>query len=96
MANFNEIIRLSFIGNIEGTVSQTNYQWLMFYPCLYFFAMLDAFKEAGGGKNPYSYPSFVSSAFLVTVGIMYSAHVRLFGILLGQYGFQCFVLFLGC
>ncbi len=50
MANFNEIIRLSFIGNIEGTVSQTNYQWLMFYPCLYFFAMWDAFKEAGGGK----------------------------------------------
>lgn len=39
MANFNEAIRLSFIGNIEGAVSQANDQWLMFYPCLYFFAM---------------------------------------------------------
>lgn len=87
MANFNEIIRLSFIGNIEGAVSQANYQWLMFYPCLYFFAMWDAFKEAGGGKKPYSYLPFVSSAFFVTVGIMYSGHARFFGILLGSVWF---------
>ncbi|WP_144553235.1 hypothetical protein [Bacillus sp. X1(2014)] len=87
MANFNEIIRLSFIGNIEGAVSQANYQWLMFYPCLYFFAMWDAFKDAGGGKLPYSYFAFVSSAFLVTVGIMYSTQVKVFGVLLGSVWF---------
>lgn len=87
MANFNEIIRLSFIGNIESAISQANYQWLMFYPCLYFFAMWDAFKEAGGGKKPYSYLPFISSALLVTVGIMYSTHAKVFGILLGAVWF---------
>ncbi len=87
MANFNEIIRMSFIGDIEGAVSQTDYQWLMFYPCLYFFAMWDAFKDAGGGKNPYSYLPFFCSAFLVTVGIMYSAQAKVFGILLGSVWF---------
>lgn len=87
MANFNEIIRMSFIGDIEGAVSQTDYQWLMFYPCLYFFAMWDAFKDAGGGKKPYSYLPFVCSAFLVTVGIMYSAQAKVFGILLGSVWF---------
>ncbi|PFG07699.1 hypothetical protein [Bacillus sp. es.034] len=90
MANFNEIIRLSFIGNIEDAVSHTNYQWLMFYPCLYFFAMWDAFKDAGGGEKPYSYLPFVSSALLVTVGIMYSAQAKIFGILLGSVWFPMF------
>lgn len=87
MANFNEAIRLSFIGNIEGAVSQANYQWLMFYPCLYFFAMWDAFKDAGGGKQPYSYLPFVSSAFFVTVGTIYSAQTKVFGVLLGAVWF---------
>jgi hypothetical protein len=87
MANFNEIIRLSFMGNTEDAVAHTNYQWLMFYPCLYFFAMWDGFKDAGGGKKPYSYLPFVSSAFLVTVGIMYSAQAKVFGILLGTVWF---------
>ena len=36
-AKFNEIIILSFHGDIENAIVQTNYQWLMFYPCLYFF-----------------------------------------------------------
>jgi hypothetical protein len=87
MANFNEIIRLSFIGNIEGAIAETNYSWLMFYPCLYFFAMWDAFKGAGGGREPYSYLPFVSSAYLVTVGIMYSAEAKIFGVLLGSVWF---------
>jgi hypothetical protein len=36
-ANFNEIIQLSFMGQIDAAIVQTNFQWLMFYPCLYFF-----------------------------------------------------------
>jgi hypothetical protein len=86
-ANFNEVIRLSFMGQIDAAISQTNYQWLMFYPCLYFFAMYDAFKDAGGGKEPFSYLPFVSSAFLVTVGVMYSTKAKVFGILLGTVWF---------
>lgn len=49
--NFNTIIVLSFNGKTLEAVEQTNYLWLMFYPCLYFFAMWDAFRDAGGGKK---------------------------------------------
>ncbi|MDI3091945.1 hypothetical protein QJ133_12515 [Priestia megaterium] len=86
-SHFNEIIRLSFIGEIEDSITQTNYQWLMFYPCIYFFAMWDAFKDAGGGKEPYSYLPFVFSACFVTLGIMYSTNIKLFGIILGTLWF---------
>jgi TM2 domain-containing membrane protein YozV len=82
-ANFNEVIRLSFIGQIDDAITRTNYKWMMFYPCLYFLAMWDAFRDAGGGKEPYAYLPFVFSAYFVTVGLMYSEHVKVFGILLG-------------
>lgn len=82
-ANFNEIIRLSFQGEIERAIDLADYQWLMFYPCLYFFAMWDAYKDAGGGKDKYSFLPFVISAYFVTVGCMYSSHFRLFGVLFG-------------
>ncbi|SEI04193.1 hypothetical protein SAMN05192559_10855 [Halobacillus karajensis] len=53
-SNFNEVIYLSFHGRIEEAIVQTDYQWLMFYPCLYMFAVWDAHKDAGGGKEPFS------------------------------------------
>ena len=46
-SHFNELILFSFNGDIEKAVEHTEYQWLMFYPCVYFFAMWDAFKDAG-------------------------------------------------
>jgi hypothetical protein len=42
LSNFNKAIILSFQGDILSAIKITNYQWLMFYPCLYFFAMWDA------------------------------------------------------
>ncbi|MCM2535368.1 hypothetical protein NDK43_27295 [Neobacillus pocheonensis] len=86
-SHFNELILLSFNGQIEKAIDYTEYQWLMFYPCVYFFAMWDAYKDAGGGKEPYAYLPFVLSAFFVTVGLMYSARVKLFGIALGTVWF---------
>lgn len=86
-SHFNELIMLSFNGEIENAIDHTKYQWLMFYPCVYFFAMWDAFKDAGGGKEPYSFLPFVLSAYFVTVGLMYSAKVKIFGILLGTVWF---------
>ncbi|QKY69375.1 hypothetical protein [Lentibacillus sp. CBA3610] len=83
LGNFNEVIILSFQGNVEMAVEQANYQWLMFYPCLYFFAMWDAYKDAGGGKEPFSFLPFVFSAYFVTVGTIYSSKITLFGQLLG-------------
>lgn len=54
----------------------------MFYPCLYLFAMRDAFKDAGGGKDSFSFLPFVFSVYFVTVGCIYSSNF-LFGVLLG-------------
>ncbi|MED4074590.1 hypothetical protein P4602_25575, partial [Priestia endophytica] len=51
--------------------------------CLYFFAMWDAFKDAGGGKERYSFLPFVFGAYFVTVGLIYSSNLRIFGWLLG-------------
>jgi hypothetical protein len=82
-ANFNAIILYSFNGDINRAYQDANYLWLMFYPCLYFFAMWDAFKDAGGGKTPYSYLPFVSCAYFVTVGLMLAGKIKLFGFLLG-------------
>lgn len=84
--NFNEAIRLSFIGEIDLAFQTIDYQWLMFYPCLYFFAMWDAFKHAGGGKAPYSFLPFVFSAYSVTIGLMVSSKIKI-GILLGPIWF---------
>ncbi|WP_066073665.1 hypothetical protein [Neobacillus soli] len=87
LANFNEVIILSFQGNIEKAILQADYQWLMFYPCLYFFAMWDAYKDAGGGKDRFSFLPFVFSAYFVTVGCIYSSNLKLFGVLLGPVWF---------
>jgi hypothetical protein len=81
--NFNTIIISSFQGDIKKAIEQADYQWLMFYPCLYFFAMWDAFKDAGGGKGKHSYLPFVFSAYFVTVGCIYSSKLTIFGILFG-------------
>ncbi|RTQ94900.1 hypothetical protein [Lysinibacillus telephonicus] len=82
-ANLNIAILLSFQGDIFSSIKETNYQWLMFYPCLYFFSMWDAFKDAGGGKSPFSFLPFVFAAYLVTIGIIYSAKITIFGVLFG-------------
>jgi len=53
----------------------------MFYPCLYFFATWDAWKDAEGGKEKYSFRPFVFTAYSVTVGCIYSSSFRTFGLL---------------
>ncbi len=82
-SHFNEAIRLSFLGRTDEAARIIDIGWLMFYPCLYFFSMWDAFKDAGGGQTPYSFLPFVVSAYFVTVGLMYSAHVTIGGVFFG-------------
>ena len=82
-SNFNQIILLSFHGEISGAIKHANYQWLMFYPCLYFFSMWDAIKDAGGGKDPISSLPYSFAAFFVTVGLIISPKLVIFGVLLG-------------
>jgi hypothetical protein len=82
-SNFNDVIILSFHGEIEKAIEQTNYHWLMFYPCLYFFAIWDAYNDAIGKKESLAFLPFVFSAYLVTVGLIYSATFKVYGMLLG-------------
>ncbi|WP_461610950.1 hypothetical protein [Cytobacillus kochii] len=83
MGNFNEIIMLSFQGKVHEAAEVANYGWLMFYPCLYFFAIWDAYKDAGGEGSKYSFLPFVFCAYFVTVGLMYSTEVSIFGVFFG-------------
>lgn len=82
-ANFNQVILLSFHGEIVDAIKYADYRWLMFYPCLYFFSIWDSVKDAGGGKDPYSFLPYVFAAFFVTVGLIFSSNFTIFGVLLG-------------
>lgn len=62
-SNFNLAIMYSFTGEINKAIEITDFQWLMFYPCLYMFAMWDAYREANGKINSFSYIPFVVGAF---------------------------------
>ncbi|WP_117149517.1 hypothetical protein [Paraliobacillus zengyii] len=82
-ANFNQIIIRSFNGQIGEAIAETNYQWLMFYPCLYFFAIWDGFQNAEGNKSPLAFLPFVFSAYFVTVGLIYSPYFKINDTLIG-------------
>jgi hypothetical protein len=82
-ARLNLAIMYSFKGDIHSAISQTNYQWLMFYPCVYMFGIWDAYKDAGGGQSPNAPLPFVFCAFIGTVGLMYSDSLRISDRLLG-------------
>jgi hypothetical protein len=81
-SNLNEVIILSFQGNVIGSTERTNYQWLMFYPCVYMFAIWDAYRDASEDLNPFSYIPFVCAAYFATLGLIYSSG-HIFGYLLG-------------
>ncbi|SEQ49898.1 hypothetical protein [Piscibacillus halophilus] len=82
-SKFNQAILYSFIGEIDKAIHVVDYQWLMFYPCIYFFGIWDAYKHADGKNPPYEFLPFVFSAFFVTVGLMYSYRAEILGYILG-------------
>lgn len=71
-SNLNEVIISSFHGEFEKAINQTDYQWLMFYPCIYMFGIWDAYKDAGGGTTPFAVVPFAFGAFFGTIGIIFS------------------------
>lgn len=82
LSNFNLAIIYSFTGEIQKAIDVTNFQWLMFYPCLYMFAMWDAYRDAEGEINQYSYIPFVFGAFFITIGLIFSTK-QIMGVVLG-------------
>lgn len=79
----NIIIMHSFVGEMTHAINEANFLWVMFYPCLYLFAIWDAYRDVGGGIYPYLYIPFVFSAYFGTLGVIYSAHLSIFGFLIG-------------
>lgn len=79
-SHFNLGIMYSFQGDIPRATMIIDYQWLMFYPCVYMFAMWDAFREADPPSTRFSYFPFVFGAFFVTVGLMYASKIYIFGV----------------
>ncbi|EGO64208.1 hypothetical protein [Acetonema longum] len=82
-ANLNEVIIFSFTGDFKQAIEKTNYEWIMFYPCVYCFAIWDAYRDAGGGKSPYSFLPAVSSAYFGTLGVTFSPVFKIFGAMPG-------------
>ncbi|WP_134701090.1 hypothetical protein [Ammoniphilus sp. YIM 78166] len=78
-SNLNIIIISSFQGQIESAIDQVDFRWLLFYPCVYLFAMRDAYRDAGGGKEPYAFLPFVLSAYMGTIGVIYLTEIYVYG-----------------
>lgn len=83
IGNVNRIIIYSFHGDMGRAVEAANFQWFMFYPCLYFFAIWDAYKDAGGGKSAYAYLPLASTTFLTTIAVIYSSTFKINDYLIG-------------
>jgi hypothetical protein len=94
-ANINTIIVSSFLGETELAVQQANYQWLMFYPCVYIFSIYDAYKDGSKEVSPLLFIPFAFSAYIETVGVIYSKTFRINGILLGPIFLPMICIFLG-
>lgn len=82
-SHLNEAIMFSFQGDTTEALGTTNFQWLMFYPCVYMYGLWDAYRDAGGGKMALSYIPFVLPAYFGTVGIVYSPYCKVMGYLVG-------------
>jgi hypothetical protein len=82
-SNFNKGIMYSFLGETEKAMYVLDFQWLMFYPCLYMFAMWDAFRSVMPEDEKITFLPFVFSAYFVTVGLMISPKVKIFGVFPG-------------
>jgi len=81
--NVNIVIMKSYLGDISGAIEHADYLWLMFYPCIYLFAIWDAYKDAGGNSYNYLFLPFVFSAYIGTIGVIYSSKFTINGLLIG-------------
>lgn len=82
-SNFNQAIMYSFLWEIDNAFAVVDYQWLMFYPCVYMFSMWDAYRHTLDEKIRGNYLPFVFGAYFITVGLMLSPKIKLFNVSLG-------------
>ncbi|MCA0989082.1 hypothetical protein [Guptibacillus algicola] len=76
-SNLNLNIMYSFQGKSGLAIDVTNYEWAMFYPCIYLFAIFEsyvmAYERLGLPTPPYLTLPFVSAAYFSTIGVIYSS-----------------------
>ncbi|WP_066507615.1 hypothetical protein [Abyssisolibacter fermentans] len=94
-SNLNIAIILSFQGKISAAINQVNYQWLMFYPCIYMFAIWDAFIDSSNERKSSCFLPFVVAAYSGTIGVIYSENLKFMGILFGPVWLPLIFIFLG-
>jgi hypothetical protein len=95
-ANINAAIVLSFLGETELAVKVSNYQWLMFYPCVYLFSIWDALRDGSNdAEKPLLFLPFAVSAYIETIGVIYSKVFRINGVLLGPIFLPLICIFIG-
>lgn len=82
-SGLNRAIMTSFYGNTVSAAGGVDYSWLLFYPCVYLFSAWDAYKNAGAAPPAFSFMPFVLSAYLATIGVIYSPSVKVLGFLPG-------------
>lgn len=94
--NINTAIVLSFLGQTEQAVEAANYQWLMFYPCVYLFSIWDAYKDGmKEEEKPLLFLPFAIAAYTETIGVIYSRIFRINGVLLGPIFLPMACIFVG-
>ncbi|AGK51946.1 hypothetical protein [Bacillus sp. 1NLA3E] len=74
---FTRVSRLVFLGKSKEAVVVVDHQWPMFYPCVYMFAIYDAYKYADGENPRFSFVPFAFTADFVTIGLIYSPNIIL-------------------
>ncbi|MBA2939098.1 hypothetical protein HZF08_12350 [Paenibacillus sp. CGMCC 1.16610] len=74
-SHLNKVIQCSFTGDIGGAIAETDYQWLMFYPCVYMFGIWDAYRDADDEQKPFAFLPFVFAAFFATAGLIFSPYL---------------------
>lgn len=94
-AHLNIAIISSFQGDISTAIKQVDYQWLMFYPCIYMFAIWDAYKDSSNESESFLFLPFVIAAYCGTLGVIYSINFKFMGILFGPIWLPLIFMFLG-
>ncbi|WEG10800.1 hypothetical protein PU629_11450 [Pullulanibacillus sp. KACC 23026] len=95
-SHFNLGIMYSFQGHFLDAQTILNFQWLLFYPCCYMYAMWDAFKDAEeADPSRLTYLPFLCGAVTVTTAIFYSTNDYVTGKLFGPIFFPMLALIPG-
>lgn len=95
-SKLNLAILYSFTGQTSLAVEVVDYQWVLFYPCLYAYSLWQAYNKAveinwiNKGAGPDGPPlrfngAFLGAAFCGTLGLIYSPVIGpVFGGILGM------------